>query len=110
MKISYVELAGEKHPVCFSLSAIEELEDEFGSLSEMRERLKEGKVKAINKVLAIILRAGRTYCTGIGEECPPPLKCRPGDLIGVNDTGIISDIFSAMTADMNRSVEVKSKN
>lgn len=107
MKISYVELAGTKRPVCFSLSAIEDIEDEFGSLSGMREQLVAGKVKAINRVLEIILRAGQAYCEGIGEDCPPPLHCRPGDLIGADDSEIITQIFGAMRDDSARAVEVK---
>lgn len=107
MKISYVELAGTNHPVCFSLSAIEDIEDEFGSLEGMKTALTSGKVKAINRVLEIILRAGRAYCDGIGEDCPPPLRCRPGDLIGARDTEIITEILRAMRDDSDRAVEVK---
>lgn len=107
MKLSFIEIGGEKRPVCFSLSAIEAIEDEFGSLDGMREALTAGKVSAINKVLETMLRAGRAYCEGTGTECPPPLKCRPGDLIDATDTEIVAQIFSAMTNDTGRTVEVK---
>ena len=107
MKISYVELAGTRHPVCFSLSAIEDIEDEFGSLEGMKAALTSGKVKAINRVLEIILWAGRAYCEGIGEDCPPQLRGRPGDLIGAGDTEIITEIFRAMRDDSDRAVEAK---
>lgn len=110
MKLSYVQLGGEKHPVCFSLSAIEDIEDEFGSLDQMREDLTNGKIKAINTVLEIMLNAGRAYCVGMGMECPPRLKCRPADLIDVTDSDVVKDIFAVIGGDSERSVEVRSKN
>lgn len=110
MKLSYVQLGGEKHPVCFSLSAIESIEDEFGSLDTMRDGLAKGSVKAINTVLEIMLEAGRAYCLGMGMDCPPKLRCRPADLIDVTDTDVVKDIFAVISGDSERSVEVRSKN
>ena len=110
MKISYVQLGREKRPVCFSLSAIEDIQDTFGSLGKMREELTAGNVKAINSVLEIMLKAGRIYAEANGEDCPPPLKCRPGDLIGTDDIDIVSEIFAAIGDGTERKVEAKSKN
>lgn len=110
MKLGHINLAGEEYPVCFSLSAIEDIEDEFGSLDAMRERLTSGSTKAINRVLEIMLKAGRSYCVGMGVDCPPALKCRPGDLIDVRDGGVIRDIFAVISGDSERTVEVQSKN
>lgn len=110
MRLQYLKIGGEKHPACFSLSAIEEIEDEFGSLDKMVKELNAGKVKAVGKVLDIMLRAGRAYCTGMGIVCPPPLKCKPADLIDVTDASIITDIFSVINNDTERTVEAKSKN
>lgn len=110
MKLSYVQLGGEKHPVCFSLSAIEAIEAEFGSLDSMRDGLTKGSVKAINRVLEIMMDAGRAYCVGMGLECPPKMKCRPADLIDVTDTDVVRDIFAVIGGDSERSVEVRSKN
>ncbi len=111
MKVNYVQLGdGEKRPVCFSLSAIEELEEEFGSLDAMRQGLVEGSVKAINRVLEIMLRAGNTYCAAMGMDCPPPLKCRPSDLLDSGDTAIVHDIFAVIRNDTERGVETKGKN
>lgn len=111
MRLSYIMLGGEKRPVCFSLSAIERIQDEFGGLDEMRDALVEGKVSAINTVLDIMLSAGEAYCRGMDIPCPPTLKCRPGDLIDVSDKEIVSEIFAAMANDAQRGVETKdSKN
>ena len=111
MKLSYIQLGqGEKRPVCFSLSAIEDIEDAFGGLDAMQKALSEGKVKAINKVLEIMLRAGEAYCRGMGIDCPPPLKCRPADLIDVTDNTVVTQIFEAITGDTERSIETQGKN
>lgn len=107
MKLSYIELNGEQHPCCFSLSAIEEITDEFGSLDDMRKGLVGGNIRTISRVLEAILRAGRTYCETTGKECPPPLKCRPGDLIDATDASIVNQIIGAMTNDTSRAVETK---
>ena len=107
MKLSYIQLAGEKRPVCFSLSAIEEIMDEFGSLDKMKTELTGGNVRAINRVLEIMLDAGAAYCKGMGIDCPPKLQCRPGDLIGVGDTGVMTQIFEAIREDSERSVETQ---
>ena len=96
--------------MCFSLSAIEAIEDEFGSLDEMRDGLVKGKVKTINAVLEIMIDAGRAYCIGMGEEVPPRLKCRPSDLIDVRDPDIVKNIFAVISGDTERTVEVRSKN
>lgn len=110
MKISYIELAGARHPVCFSLSAIEEIEDRFGGLDEMRKELTGGKVKAINAVLEIMMDAGRAYCKAMGMDLPDKLPCRPGDLIDVRDEAVVQQIFGAMSGDTGRTVEVRGKN
>ena len=111
MKLSYIQLGeGEKRPVCFSLSAIEDIEDAFGGLDQMQKALKAGKVKAINKVLEIMLRSGEAYCRGMDIPCPPPLKCRPSDLVDVRDNAIITQIFEAITADSERNIETQGKN
>lgn len=110
MKLSYVQLGGEKHPVCFSLSAIEAIEEEFGSLDTMRDELSKGSIRAINTVLEIMIKAGRAYCVGMGIDCPPKLKCRPADLIDITDEEVVKDIFAAMSGDSERTVEVRSKN
>ncbi len=111
MRISHIDLGdGEKRPVCFSLSAIEAIEDEFGGLEAMREGLVAGKIKTINRVLEIMLDSGAKYCAAMGVDCPPPLKGRPGDLIDVRDGSVISAIFDAIAGDSERAVEVKGKN
>lgn len=114
MKRTYINLLGEKHPLCFSLSATEELCDVFGDLDAMKECLFNGttgeKLKATIKVLDILLRAGRRYCETVGEPLPPAIKGSVADLIDGTDAEAVSAIFSAITGDADREVEAQPKN
>lgn len=115
MRISYIELkAGEKHPMCFSLSAVEALTDEFGDLENMRKAIAENgnmaeQIKATNKVLEVLLDAGRKYCKEMGIDLPPAIKCRPADLIDITDPSAVQAIFSTISTNSEREVEAKSK-
>lgn len=108
MKISYIELLGEKHPLCFSLSAVEKLTDEFGSLEEMQKKLSENSIKATVKVLDVLLEAGRKYCEITHTDCPAPLPCSAADVIDLSDPDAVKTVFSAMSQE--REVEVAEKN
>lgn len=114
MKTTYIELAGNKYPLCFSLSAVEELCEEYGDLENMSAALTSAKVgeklKAVSRVLEILMTAGRRYNETMGLELPPPLKGRPADLIDVTDGKAIEAIFAAIKADSKREVEGKAKN
>lgn len=112
----YIELAGQKHPLCFSLAASEQLADEFGGLEQMQERLlgdsvSEGdKIRAIDRVLTVLMEAGRVYASASGEELPPKLPCRPVDLIDAGDPSALMAILSTIGGDTERTVETESKN
>lgn len=108
MKISYIELLGEKHPLCFSLSAVEKLTDEFGSLEDMQKKLSANSIKATVKVLDVLLEAGRKYCEIAHIDCPAPLPCSAGDVIDLSDPSAVTAVFSAMSQE--REVEVAEKN
>jgi len=114
MKLSYIELAGAKHPLCFSLSATEEICEAFGDTSSMADAITAGsdidKIKAIDKVLTILLAAGRRYCETVGMELPPALKGRPADVIDISDPSAVNAIFSTLQKDTERTIEAKSKN
>ena len=114
MKRTYIELLGEKHPLCFSLSAVEEIAAEFGGVDEMSAALKDGtgleKIRATVKVLDILLRAGRRYCKAVGEDMPAPLPCDIGDIIDATDPSSVKAIFAAINGDSEREIEAKSKN
>lgn len=115
MRISYIELKpGEKHPMCFSLSAVEALCDEFGDLENMRKAVTDSgtlaeQIKATNTVMSVLIDAGRKYCAEMGIELPPAIKCRPADLIDITDPSAVQAIFSTISSDSEREVEARSK-
>lgn len=114
MRVNYITLKGEKHPLCFSLSAVEAIIEAFGSLDAMTEAIRGddvlAKLRATNKTLEIMMDAGRHYCAEMGIDMPPAIKCRPGDLIDITDGEAVRAIFSTISADNERTVEAKSKN
>lgn len=114
MKVSYIELLGKRHPMCFSLTAATEIDEAFGGLEALSDRVQEGSLAqsaaAINKALEILLKAGRIYASASGMEIPDPLPCAPADLIDVTDSEAVKAIFSAISGDTEREVETASKN
>lgn len=115
MKLAYITIKdGERHPMCLSLSAIEEICDEFGDLEEMADAIKNGttgkKVRTINRVLKILMEAGRRYCREMGIDTPPALVGEPGDVIDITDGTAVRAIFEAISNDTQRTVEVREKN
>lgn len=114
MKVSYIELLGEQHPMCFSLAASEELSAKFGGLEKMENALASKDIAqvahAVDTVLDCLLKAGRIYVTAAGGELPAELPCRPADLIDVTDGSAVKAIFTAIATDTARTVETKVKN
>ena len=114
MRVSTIELLGQKHPLCFSLTAASEMEEAFGGLEQMSERMTGGSLAqragAINTALEILLKAGRIYASASGMEVPQALPCAPADLIDVTDGAAVQAIFSTMERDAEREVEAASPN
>lgn len=114
MKVSYIELLGKKHPMCFSLTAATEMDEAFGGLDSMTDQIREGSLvqqaKAVNKAVEILLKAGRIYASACGMELPDPLPCAPADLIDVTDGAAVRAIFSTISGDTEREVEAFLKN
>lgn len=116
MKVTYIELAGKKHPLCFSLAVSETLDEAFGGLENMQEELYSRNISRISKALDVVLTAlmdaGRIYLTacGEGDKLPPRLTCRPADLLDVRDNSIVNIVLSAIMGDSAREVEAVTKN
>ena len=115
--IQYIELLDKRYPMCFSITACEAIEAEFGSVKNLADVLSDENGKpfsALNKALEILIEAGRAYCRVAGLECPEPLPCRPGDLILLSDpetmNKTIGKIFATMRDDSERTVEAQVKN
>lgn len=115
MKLSYIALReGEKHPLCFSLSAMEHVVEEFGDIESMFSKMQSDnmgeRIHTITTLLNILIDSGRKYCDLMGIEMPPPIRGNVGDLIDVTDADAIRAIFNVITNDTQRTVEAKSKN
>ena len=114
MKVTYIELMGKQYPMCFSLTAATEMDDAFGGLKHLSDRMQAGNLAqtsaAINTALEILLKAGRIYASACGMEIPDPLPCAPADLIDVTDGEAVKSIFSAISGDTVREVETVPKN
>lgn len=114
MKITYIELANQQYPLCFSLAASEKLSAEFGGLANMQKIMQNGSesdaIRAIDKILTILMEAGRIYLDACGESVPPPLPCRPADLLDARDPAAVKTIMDTIIGDTEREVEVDAKN
>lgn len=114
MRVSTIELLGRKYPMCFSLTAATEMDEAFGGLENLSERIGAGGIAqqtaAINRALEILLKAGRVYASASGMEILEPLPCAPADLIDVTDGAAVAAIFSAISGDAEREVETVPKN
>lgn len=114
MRVSYIELLGAKHPMCFSLTAAAEMDEAFGGLDALSERLQSGNLaqqsRAINTALEILLKAGRVYAAASGMKVPEALPCAPADLIDVTDGMAAQSILTTISGDVEREVETVEKN
>lgn len=100
--------------MCFSLSAIEEICDAFGSIEDMQTAIDSdntaAKLSAVGKLLNILIKAGRRYGQLTGMELPKEIKGNVADLIDIMDPDAIAKIFEAITNGSEREIEVRSKN
>lgn len=114
MKVTYVEFLGQKHPLCFSLKAYEEVLDTFGSMDGLYAMLTSENltdiIQGLDKLLPILMRAGRLYASAIGEQLPPELKVRPSDVLDARDPAALGAVISSIKNDTARTVEVVAKN
>lgn len=113
MKITYIELKGNQHPLCYNLYAIEEICDEFGSPEDMADKMNSGnrseQLRTITKVLKILMDGGRAYCKEMGIELPEKIE-NPAALIDATSPEAVQAIFSAIKRDKETEIEVISKN
>lgn len=111
MRLHYLELLGQKHPMCFSAAAAEALDEHFSGLDKLVSALTGRQVgirtRALDKVLSELLRAGRTYACAMGEDVPPPLPCRPAELVGAADTEVILAVLETIREDSDRRVRTQ---
>jgi len=91
-RVEYLTLAGKKYPMAFTMSAIERVEEEFGSVENMSEALQYSEetgfsplIQSIETVFSILLDAAKAHAACLGEEIPPDLPCRIADFMSIAD-------------------------
>lgn len=113
MKLTYITLRGEQHPLCYNLYAIERMCDEFGGLDEMSDAVSSDntgeQIRAVGKVLKILLDGGRAYCAEMAIDMPPAIA-NPSAVIDASSPEAIKAIFSAINGDKETEIEVQGKN
>lgn len=111
MNIKTIELLGEQHPLCFSMTAAQNLTERFGSIQAMGEQLMSDDVsirrEAINDALTELLRAGRVYAKAKGDALPREITCKLADIMPPDTAAPVALIISVLTADTKREVEVE---
>ena len=111
MKLHYIELLGEKHPLCFSMTAARNLTEQFGSIEEMGAQLMSNDVNtrrsAVNDCLKELLKAGRIYARAKGDPVPRELTCEVADLVGPETVPLVALILNVIRKDSVREVEIE---
>lgn len=115
MRITYLTLGDVKYPMCMSMTSIERIEEEFGSLEQMMEALTYSSaggltnvIRAAETALGIFLDAGRVYSTSRGEAVPPLPDCRITDMLGMDDLDFAGLVNSVISSSTKREVEAES--
>ena len=111
MELRHIELLGEKHPLCFSMSAAQNLTRHFGSMEEMGEQILNEDVSvrraAVVDVLTEMIRAGRVYAKAMGYDVPRQIPCDIADIIEPDTVPLVGLILSVLRRDSSRDVEIE---
>ena len=114
MRMTHITILGRDYPLCLSLTAYAELMEKYGGREGLGNALDNDDESVVahtlEDVLAILMRAGRIYAGQIGEDVPPELPCRLGDLVDARDPNLIRAVYDTMSKDSTRTVEAVSKN
>lgn len=107
----YVELLGERHPLCLSFAAAAALDEHFGGLEKMTDALLSESVReraeAMDAVLGEMMQAGRIYAAAAGQPLPKPLPCRPTELLSAQEGAALAAIFATVRENTMREVKTR---
>lgn len=113
MKVQYIELLGERHPLCFSMTAAKEITEDFGSFEEMANQIMSDNVSirrdAATRAITVLLRAGRAYARARGDELPKEITCPVADIIGPETVPLVTLILTVIQGDSKREVATEDK-
>lgn len=111
MRMAYIELFEEKHPLCFSLAVYEELTDEYGSIDNVftaiRDKDRKTALRAVNKVLRTMMKAGRIHAAYYSEPLPPEFPEKLYDAIGIFHLAAVNAITKAITNDLACTINIE---
>lgn len=128
MKINYIDIAGTKYPMSFSLAAAKAFKNKFGSLKGMFDAMNEAddifdQLDAIIYVLATLIMQGCEYmnlfCKNIPHEdgtcfdgeryVPMPIELIEV-AVGINNMGDVSNaIIEAINGSSKNEIEVETE-
>lgn len=80
-KKAYLELGGKQYELKYDLNAFAEIEEEYGSITELLEKMENGSAKAIRAMVWAGLLCNEDY----------PTEKEVGTLINMNDMQKIAD-------------------
>lgn len=111
MNLKTIELLGEQHPLCFSMTAAQNLTRHFGSMEQFGEQLmhEDATIRrdAVCDALTELLRAGRKYATAVGDPLPRELPCAVSDILPPTTAPLVALLVSVMRSDAQREVEIE---
>lgn len=126
-RITYIELAGEKYPLSFSLAAAKSIAAKYGDLTALDEALSfekitEETIDIIGYTLAVLMRQGCAYMNRFAKDIPPEPDVHVEDdaytflsqdeiemCIGIQDAKAINAITEAIKASSETEIEATSK-
>lgn len=130
-RITFVEIAGKKYPLSFSLGASKAMAAKFGSLDKMSDYISasDGTVTAdtldaISYILAVLIAQGVAYKNTFEKDLPPEAGARYEDgkyiklsqeeievAVDIGNAGeLMSAINQSMASSGEREIEAETKN
>lgn len=115
-RITEIEIAGRKYPLNFSLKAVKEVSKRYGDIANVGDAFTGKPVDEMmgeaNWLLALLIEQGVAYKRIVeGEDIKGLTQDELEIIMGVVDFANLKDtLLGAMTAGMEREVEVDGKN
>lgn len=127
-RITYIELAGKKYPLSFSLGAAKAIAAKYGDLGKLDEaitieKLDEETIDIISYTIAALMKQGAAYKNQFEIDLPPEPGAHIEDgryialsqeeiemCIGIKSEKMITAIMDAIDASSDKELEADSKN
>lgn len=107
-RVTYLKLCGVEYPLCFSVSAKQKIDERWGSLEAMSNRLKDSGEKTIDmmaELASILMQSGaarmRVLAKISGQEANLPPALDHDELCEVLSLGELSEASAALMQAIN---------